>query len=518
MANRGSEYMAFEPNYEKVISSYRKRLGTTQAQIECKLPVNEDTEISKILCADAKAYIGSAEAMSGEVTFNGFVNFQVIYDGAEPQGMDYTAEFKEKYQNTVITPNSVPVISSSIVNVDTGIVGSEVKVTAIVEFVIDVIETVEYNVLSEVDTKDVFSKTDTLTYSTYVGNAKNRFEQNFDIEINEKISKVLGVCSNAQLTSVTPRTEFAEIKGVLNVGVSYFTAGEEPVIKTLQKQVEFAQEVPLKEIGEDSYISGDIAVLSGDTKVTTNLDENLAVVNLDIPMMFNGYVFNPNSNTYVTDLFAINNYVNVDTESLALLTKVDSKAFEERFDANIVIDETMPLIDDIIGTCGKNVTIASQTISGNTLNIEGINTVTVLYLNRENNSTNSVLIESPFSLSFNIEGIDGLTPDVEIVMGEVFAKGKRGNEIEANGDLYIYANFFGETTEAVITSVKLGEERNQYMAPLMLYIVKPGETLWDVAKNLSVSPDLIIEQNPNLEFPLKGGERIRVYRQRMVNF
>ena len=510
--------MAFEPNYNKVVSSYRKRLGTTQAQIECKLPVNENTEINKVLCANAKAYIGGAESMSGEVSFNGFVNFQIIYDGTEPQGMDYTAEFKEKYQNSDITPNSVPIISCSVVNVNTGIVGAEVKVTAIVEIAVDIVDTMESNVLTEVDAADVFSKTDTLNYAMYMGDAKNRFEQNFDVEINERISKVLGVCADVQLTNVTPKTEFAEIKGLLNVDISYLSGGENPTIKMMQKQVDFTQEVPLKEIAEDSYISSDINVVSGDIKVTTNLDENLSVINLDIPIVYNGYVFNPTSTTYVTDLFAINNYVNIDLESLAVMRKADSRAFQERFDASVTIDEEMPLIDEIVGVCDKNITVTSQTITGNTLNLEGINTVTVLYENRETNTTNSILIESPFSLSFNMEGLDGLEPEVQMVMGDVYAKGRRGNEVEVNGDIYIYANFFGKDTEVVISSVKLGEERNQYMAPLMLYIVKPGETLWDIAKNLSVSPDLIVEQNPNLEFPLKGGEKVRVYRQRMINF
>jgi len=493
MANRGLEYMTFEPKYEKVSSSYRKALGTTQAQIECKLSGNENAEITKVLCADAKAYIGSSEAMNGEITFNGFVNFQVIYDGIEPQGMDYSAEFKDKYQNSDITPNSVPVLSCSVVNVNTSIVGPDVRVTAIVEINVDIIETDEYNVLTEVDTNNIFSKTDSLNYSTYVGKAKHRFDQNFDIEIEETVSKILGACANAQLTLISPKNEFAEVKGIVNLMISYLPAAENSVVKTIQKQVEFSQEIPVKEIEEDSFLNSFINVINGDIKVTTNIEENLAVVNLDIPLVFEGYVFNPNSINYVTDLFAINNFVNVDTESLMMLKKANSESFEERFDASIIIDDNMQLIDEIIGVCDKNVTIASQSIVNDGLNIEGINTITVLYLNKETNNINSVSIGSPFSLSFNIDGIKGLTPDVKIIMGEVNAKGKRGNEIEATGDQYIYANFFGSDAEGIITSVKVGEERNQYMAPLMLYIAKPGETLWDVAKNLNVSPDLILQ-------------------------
>jgi hypothetical protein len=46
-----------------------------------------------------------------------------------------------------------------------------------------------------------------------------------------------------------------------------------------------------------------------------------------------------------------------------------------------------------------------------------------------------------------------------------------------------------------------------------VYIPKAGEELWSLAKRLRRSPESIQESNPNLQFPLKGNERIFVYRQ-----
>ena len=91
--------MAIEPKYEKVVSSERVKLGTTQAVIECRLPASDSSEIAKILCANAKSFIVNTEAKENEVEFLGNVNFQVIYENADgvANGLDYTADFKDKF-------------------------------------------------------------------------------------------------------------------------------------------------------------------------------------------------------------------------------------------------------------------------------------------------------------------------------------------------------------------------------------------------------------------------------------
>ena len=48
--------------------------------------------------------------------------------------------------------------------------------------------------------------------------------------------------------------------------------------------------------------------------------------------------------------------------------------------------------------------------------------------------------------------------------------------------------------------------------------MKDGDTIWDIAKEMNVSPDMILEQNPDLELPLKAGTKIVIYKQRLIEF
>ena len=80
--------MAIEPNYEKVVSSERKKLGVTQSVIEWRLPSDDVNDVLKVLCANAKSFILDSSVKSGEIEFNGNVNFQVIYENLNKEKVD----------------------------------------------------------------------------------------------------------------------------------------------------------------------------------------------------------------------------------------------------------------------------------------------------------------------------------------------------------------------------------------------------------------------------------------------
>jgi hypothetical protein len=45
-----------------------------------------------------------------------------------------------------------------------------------------------------------------------------------------------------------------------------------------------------------------------------------------------------------------------------------------------------------------------------------------------------------------------------------------------------------------------------------MHIAKSGETLWETAKALSATPEVIMEQNGEITLPFKGGEKVIIYR------
>ena len=49
-----------------------------------------------------------------------------------------------------------------------------------------------------------------------------------------------------------------------------------------------------------------------------------------------------------------------------------------------------------------------------------------------------------------------------------------------------------------------------------VYIPHAGDGLWELAKRLGKSPEGVMASNPDIEFPVREGQRVIVYRKKSV--
>ena len=122
----------------------------------------------------------------------------------------------------------------------------------------------------------------------------------------------------------------------------------------------------------------------------------------------------------------------------------------------------------------------------------------------------------PFSVEEKVEGEE--SDVVTLCLNNVTARSKRGKEIEVSAELSVYADMSSRLTESIISNIVVGDEKPKDDCTLYLYLAKPGQTIWDIAKEMNVSEEMILEQNEGLELPIKGGERIVIYRPKIFGF
>jgi len=510
--------MAFEPTYEKVVSGFRKKLGTTQAVIECKLPVNEG-RVSKILCVDATSFVVGSEVVDNVVTFNGFVSFHAIYENenAEIEGLDYTAEFRDKYVCDDATNMLAPVVTSAVIDIQSTPQENEIKVVAILEIHVDGILGDETEVLIELNDNNSFTKKETLNFVAYSGIISDRYDVSHDVEILDSVSRVLGVCPSAYLEKITKGNRLLTVKGGVNFDICYVC--DNGTIRTMQGNHEFVTEIANDSVEPESNIQSLINAMLNDIKISTALDVDKAIVTINVPVRFLGYIFNPRNLDIISDVFNANHYLNVDYENINIQKFQTPNELVERITGNATLDDNMAFMDEVLGNCCNRVVLANNGVQEGRLLLEGVAYTTVIYLNKEENKTYSTQVEIPFSILANINNLtDDLIPLVNIAIGDVVAKGKRGKEIDINAKLYIYVDFYNTINDAVIANVMQADEKIFDDLVLSLYIAKEGDTVWDIAKEMNISPNLIIEQNPELNFPLKAGIKVVIYRQRLLEY
>ncbi len=507
--------MAFEPNFEKVVASVRERLGTIQSQVECKLPTNDD--VNKILCNNAKVNVVSVETNGKDIVYSGFVNFQVLYvsKNAEPISMDYTAEFKDSFRTDRELSNVVPIVSAEVVDVNV-VVNGDIRAVATVEFVLDGIINNSSNVLTGVTGDNYFARKETLNYSNYVATATNKFEVVNDVEIKDGISKVLSVCPYVYIQKVVVDDRFLTINGGITYNICYLT--DNNIIRTLESNFDFSQEIAQDDINVESQIQSNLQVLYNDIKVTTNIDTDSAIVNIMMPLYYQGYVFQNSSVEVVSDVYSTEHFTNITAESLSSLESFETIRFDEKLNGSITIQENDAFIDEVLGSCCSNVVVANSTVDEGLLTVEGVATVNVLYLNKETNSVYSLVVEMPFSESNPVDIKNGNNTAVQLALTNVTTRARRGKEIEVTATLEIYTDVYNNMENVVITQITEEDEIPENECAMLFYMTKDGDSLWEIAKELRISTDLLLSQNPNLTEPIQAGTRVVVYRQRQVEF
>lgn len=505
--------MVFEPNFTKVASSTRKNLGITQSIIELKLPTNEDV-IDAIYSVSAKSTIVSSEVAGNTINFVGLVDFQAIFESAGISSLDYSAEFKDKYVYDSELAGEI-ILTSNVIDVTSSIVSNGIKVVAIVEITVDQIVSTDINVLTSVNSDNSYVSLKDIEFNTYLGRAYEKFDvtQEFDIK---SASRILMVTPSVCMTSITPNDNFVTVAGVLNVDVCYQTGESNSDIESDFRSFDFNYDVALAGINAQSNLQSAISILFNEIKVSTVLEEGGASINLYVPLIYTGYVFNKTALQVVDDVYSKTNYLSITNENFETLAGLNSIQFKDTISGTASIADTAPFIDDILGVCTNNIVLASSRVEDGRLNIEGVANATVVYFTKETNQITSVQVEMPFSIEKKVEGLEAKV--VTLCLSDISARSKRGKEIEVSSDLGIYVDMYSTDDMMVISNVILGDEKPKDDCALYIYIVKPGESVWDVAKEMNVSEDLILEQNPDTELPLVAGTKLVIYKPCILGF
>ena len=123
----------------------------------------------------------------------------------------------------------------------------------------------------------------------------------------------------------------------------------------------------------------------------------------------------------------------------------------------------------------------------------------------------AVPVNSAFSFPVSAEIKDKTNFRLVKVCAENFSFRQRA-EVELEAIISLQFERYAQESFNVIAGVNVGEEKQAETSAISVYVGRAGDTAWDVCKRLGENEDTLNSFNPSLAYPLKGGERIIVYR------
>lgn len=501
---------------DKLNIATKTKLGVVQIKNTVAVSSADNAKITKVLTASAKPRIESVLVNNMEVKFEGVVDydFLVVLEDNQIVPLSQKSNFSQVFENSQLTPETCVCITSEVIELN-NITNIEIVYSSVINFSIFATNSNSELSLPQ-PPENIFVKDGEVVYNSLIECITYDGRVEFDLQKDSKINKILFATSSASIKNLLPSNDYFVASGEVISTIVY--ENEEGVIKCLTQENNFSEEIEAQGATKESTVQANIT--TKETIIVENAEKN--VFNFDVPIQICAQVFSSKSNNCVVDAYSLKNQINLTTTSFNQSEFFTTCETQENIVTNFVLDDNTKPIDKILAVVPNNIWIVNQIVKDKSLLVEGIANINIIYYfqdEEEGNILNSIDVEIPYSIEINVDNLcENDQVITQIVLGDINVKNKMGKELEILANARINYSVVKEKISAVVTNIEIGEEKHQKDYALEVYVAHDNQTLWDIAKELNISSTDLVRQNGELTLPIKEGEKIVAYNQRVVDY
>jgi len=451
-------------------------------------------DVDNILFVDALPVVEDYIVNSGQITVTGNCEFNILYTSDlnpnEIYRISTSIPFKNSFDVKDLTPESnlnvriIPTKTSSLI-----LNGRKISVSAeldiklnysnprMISYVDKIPDTSTINVISKQEDICNFVKSlkhnitvkDTIMLETNMPNIKDI------IKYTTKITNEESTISDGKIM----------LKGDLQITI-YYTSDQACEIHHVDATLPFTTFIDEKNLENNFYCDISTNIQTVSLKILADSDELMRIIEINAILQSKLDIFYNDSIPVIQDLYDTQSNLIPETQKVTcyFTNKPITEELPLRHSITIPEDESIKIlttfgrIKDIMLTTENEKNILSGNID-----------ITILY--QADNTIKNISFDLPIEhiLSANITNIQTvLITNIEI------------NEIEQDRfDVKISIKIIGKNNErkelTLITNITESETPLEIKTGIIIYFVKPNDTLWKIAKRFHTTIDKIVEMN-----------------------
>ena len=504
--------MAFESNNFKVARKTLLQKGTIT--VDCNISTND--EISKVLTISTDVSLSGSELLNGVINYSGIVDACIVYLNNEGEigKINSTCPFSSKVSNDAIKIGQKSNIVLKVVDNSIEALSSDnVRLSVAIEERISLYDNVDVNSVKCSD-EDVCIQDEVININQFIGQATETTIINTNFNIKENIKRVLLTESQVLIKSAEAGTNFVSVMGDVVTRVLYLNENDK--FEAVYATESFKEEIELDGVNRESQVEASAVIKRDSVNVGLEQDDKNSKISLEIPVVITAEAYSVVDSLIVKDLYSTKHDLKITTSSFEMTNICQSSIIESKIDGSLSLGEDRPRVDKIMFVGGNSVAISNAYLNDNEITIEGIARTNVVYLNDEDGSLNSVELEVPFVITdkFNVENIGG-NLDIDAIVCDVDVAVKKGRELFYDAKVKAIVNYCYDNISAVISQVEASEDYPEKDYGVELIFAKEGQTSWEIAKEMKVKEDLLVEQNPDVIFPLLDNQNLVLFYQKV---
>lgn len=498
--------MAFKNSTQKVMS--KQLLKQVETKVDGRVILSDEIVVQKLLDCIANVKIVAEEKLGDYLQFSGEVDATIIFSNKEGllNSEKNVLEFNEKINiSDADGVCIIPEISTIKYNKESD---SVVEVSIVVKNKIYGCAAEEFPVVIGED-DGFFIETKEIRMDTLVNSVCSQFAIQEQIQIADSSVKVLYEECMPNLFRVTPKDNYAIIEGCVNAEIATIQDG---MYKKIKKSIDFSQEVPLLNLNEMMTLTVKLFNKGIKTEVRTSETDGKATIELDVTLGYVLWAYQNQTLIMLSDIFSENHEIST------TISNINTKCINEQIHLNetqsIVFDMTNRKRMDEVVSVGNITTITDQlAIENNSVIASGVVSAAIIFKNYDSEEFSSIVLSKPFELKIATQFIEQNSYINGVIEAKCDSfKNKAGQEISINFDFDL--QLFSQTSllEQYISNIEVVGALENTNHSIIVYKPKHGQSVFDIAKELRVSPDVLRAQNPQIE-DNKEIDKVVIYKQ-----
>ena len=480
-----------------VNSNSKELLPIVKNTVVCDLDVE-----GRIVCVNAVSEVKSTEALNKELRISLVTSFRVVTCGEDGE-YELTVRRAESVAS-VTDENLSPAVKSVVcVNVaDCSYVEKEGgRATAELEITGWYLKTNELNFLTE-PKESVFCRTGKYDIENVASVEEYSVTLTNSNEARLPIKKILDCSTVVVVNNVYPAAGTFQLDG--DVITRIIAVSDSGIFVTQTFTSPFTTEINSESVTADSVIDVYPKVTRTDLTVTET-DERVFITDVDVKFLY--AVSEKCEIDGIIDCYSTANELTVEEAINVVNTCSCFRSVRDKCSATVKSEN---VIEEVLCVNAPYISDVSASVDGG-LKVEGLITSVVLFTDESGLKTEKCVVPFSTAVTSDYDCRDTFLPDVKIT--SLSARIRSATEIEVVAEICVSVRGVNKHEIKLVSSIETGAEKPAAEYAISLYIVKPGETIWDVSKALNTDEDTVFRLNPELSLPLKGGEKIIIYNE-----
>ena len=444
-------------------------------------------DIINIINSNGNAYIYKKEVTTSRVRIDGNLDTHIIYlaDNGETRSIQTTLNFIETIEDTSITEEMFFDYDLRIQKIETKILNErKISVTAQIELnaILKKIEEVE--ILDDIsEIKDVEKLEEKMTIRNLIGVniVKTSLKENINTQENDEIAEILK--TDVNIINSESKISYNKVlaKAEANISIMYLT--EDNRINTVNGVFPIMSFIDLENIKEENECNIEYKIKN--MLFTQNSKEQHGIL-IQIEFEVQCEVFENKQISVIQDIYGLKNNIKCKENTININSCDNMDEDKINIEQKVFVEDINKVID--IECFAK---IVEKKVINNITNYEGEVCASILYEAENKNGLCSKEVKIPFALK---------KEKSQAIKLRIARKEFSLSNENVNIFLEIETIEIMQQTKQIklIEEINVEEETDENPYSMIVYFIKPEDTLWSIGKKFKVTIENICKYN-NLE-------------------